>query len=161
MGKQKSRYQSLLDNLSDWVLQSAKQDVLTMIDLVNQAKAYLQAAEDLSFEEINTLENFLLRDIKDFSQRLIDDADNSLWWQNTKYDIWQTIAQMSDRGRLEFFEMYEDVAHQGIYQVGELVAIGQLNCTKCGHSHQINGVQRIQTCIKCAGNTFSRNASSV
>ncbi len=33
MGKQKSRYQSLLENLSDWVLQSAKQDMLTMVNL--------------------------------------------------------------------------------------------------------------------------------
>lgn len=161
MGKQKSRYQSLLENLSDWVLQSAKQDMITMLDLVNQAKAYLQAAEDLSLEEINTLENYLLRDLKDFRQSLIDDVDNSLWWHNTKYDIWQIIARMSDRGKLEFFEMQEDVAHQGIYKVGELVAIGQLICNECGHSHQITGVQRIQTCIKCGGNTFSRNASSV
>ena len=161
MGKQKSRYQSLLESLSDWVLQSAKQDMLTMVDLVNQAKAYLRAAEDLSLEEIYTLENYLLRVLKTFSQRLSDDADNSLWWQNTKYGIWQTIARMSDRSKLEFFEMYEDVAHHGTYRAGELIAIGELICDKCGHSHQITGVQRIQSCIKCGANTFSRKASTV
>jgi len=161
MGKQTSRYQSLLENLSDWVLQSAKQDMLTMVDLVNQAKAYLRAAEDLSLEEIYTLENYLLRDLKNFSQRLSEDANNSLWWQNTKYEMWKTIASMSDRSKLEFFEMQEDVAHHGIYRAGELVAIGELICNKCGHSHEITGVQRIQSCIKCDGDTFSRKASSV
>ena len=161
MGKHKSRYQSLLENLSDWVLQSAKQDMLTMVDLVHQAKAYLRAAEDLSLEEINTLENYLLRDFKNFSQRLSEDADNSLWWHNTKYEIWQTIANMSDRSKLEFFEMQEDVTHHGTYKAGELVAIGELICNKCGHSHQANGVQRIQSCIKCGDNTFSRKASPV
>ena len=161
MGKHKSRYQSLLENLSDWVLQSAKQDMLTMVDLVHQAKAYLRAAEDLSLEEINTLENYLLRDFKNFSQRLSEDADNSLWWHNTKYEIWQTIANMSDRSKLEFFEMQEDVTHHGTYKAGELVAIGELICNKCGHSHQVNGVQRIQSCIKCGDNTFSRKASPV
>ena len=161
MGKHKSRYQSLLENLSDWVLQSAKQDMLTMVDLVNQAKAYLRAAEDLSLQEIHTLENYLLRDLKTFSQHLSEDADNSLWWQNTKYEIWQTIARMSDHSKLEFFEMYEDVAHHGTYRVGELVAIGEIICDKCGHHHQINGVQRIQSCIKCDGDTFSRKTSSV
>jgi hypothetical protein len=161
MSKQKSRYQSLLDNLSDWVLQSAKQDMLTMVDLVEQAKAYLRAAEDLSLEEIYTLENYLLRDLKAFSQRLSEDTNNSLWWQNAKYEIWQTIGRMSDRSKVEFFEMYEDVAHHGTYKVGELVAIGELNCDKCDHSLQIDGVQRIQSCIKCEGDTFSRKASSV
>ncbi|MFT6991945.1 MAG: hypothetical protein ACJASL_003942 [Paraglaciecola sp.] len=160
MGKQQSRYQSLLQDLSDWVLQSAKQDMLTMVDLVNQAKAYLRAAEDLGLDEIYTLENYLLRDLKAFSQRLSVDANESWWWHNTKYEIWQTIARMSDRSKLEFFEMYEDVAHHGTYKVGELVAIGELNCDKCGHSHQINGVQRIQSCIRCGGDTFSRKASS-
>lgn len=159
MGKQKSRYQSLLENLSDWVMQSAKQDVLTMMDLVEQAKAYLHAAEDLTLQEIQTLENYLLRDIKAFSQRLSDDADDSLWWQNAKNEIWQTIAQMSDRSKLEFLEMQDDVAHQGIYKVGELLAIGELICKKCGNSDQITAVQRISPCVKCGGEIFSRKAS--
>jgi hypothetical protein len=161
MGKQKSRYQSLLENLSDWVLQSTKQDLLTMMDLVNQGKAYLRAAEDLSLEEINTLENYLLRDLKDFSQRLNEDVDNSLWWQNTKFEIWQTIASMSDRSKLELFEMQEDVIHHGTYKTGELIAIGELRCSKCDHSHRITCVQRIQSCIKCGGDIFSRKALSV
>ena len=161
MGKQKSRYQSLLESLSDWILQSAKQDMLTMVDLVNQAKAYLRAAEDLSLDEIYTLENYLLRDLKAFSQRINEDAENSLWWLNTKYQIWQTIALMSDRSKLEFFEMQEDVSHHGTYRAGELIAIGELICDKCGHSNLIIGVQRIQSCIECAGDTFSRKTSSV
>jgi hypothetical protein len=161
MGKQKFRYQSLLENLSDWILQSVKQDMLTMVDLVNQAQAYLRAAEDLSLDEIRTLENYLLRDLKAFSQRINEDASNSLWWHHTKYQIWQTIALMSDRSKLEFFEMHKDVSHHGIYKAGELVAIGELICDECGHSHLIIGVQRIQSCIKCAGNTFLRKTSSV
>jgi hypothetical protein len=161
MGKQKYSYQSLLQNLSDWIVQSAKQDLLTMVDLVNQGKAYLRAAEELSLEEIYTLENYLLRDLKAFSHRLSEDADNSLWWQNTKYEVWHTIASMSDRSKLEFFEMYEDVVHHGIYRAGELVAIGELICEECGHSHQIKAVQRIQSCIKCGCDTFSRKSSSV
>jgi hypothetical protein len=68
------------------------------------------------------------------------------------------IANMSDRSKLEYFEMQEDVSHQGIYQVGELVAIGELICTECGHKHQITGVERIQACVECSGQEFSRSA---
>lgn len=161
MGKQKSRYQSLLQDISDWALQSAKQDMLTMVAVVDKAKAYLQAVENLSVQEMNTLENYLLRDLRAFSQHLTEDAGNSLWWQNTKYEIWQTISCISDRGKLEFFEMQVDVAHHGTYTAGELVAIGKIICNTCGHSYQITGVQRIQPCIKCSCDTFSRKASSV
>ena len=156
MGQQKSHYEALLDKLSDWLLQSAKQDMLTVYELVDQAKAYLRAAEDLSLEEINTLENYLLRDIRSFAQELREDADHSLWWMNTKQNLWQLIAKMADPGKLELFEMHEDVAHQGIYQTGELVAIGELVCTACGHRHQVTGVERIQPCIECAHEKFSR-----
>ena len=161
MDKQKSQYQSLLENLSDWVLKSIKQDMLTMVDLVEQAKAYLRAAENLSLEEIHTLENYLLKDFKAFSQRLTEETESSLWWKNTKYEIWQTIALMSDRSKLEFFEMQEDVAHHGTYKVGELIAIGEFICDKCDHSHQIIGVQRLQPCIYCNGDTFTRRTSPV
>ena len=156
MGKEKSRYQALLNDLSDGIIQSAKQDMLSIYEIVEQGKAYLQAAEDLSLDEIRTLENYLLRDVKGFVQHLSDDADNSLWWAKTKDNLWQLIANMSDRAKLEYFEMQEDVSHQGIYQVGELVAIGELVCTKCGHKHQITGVERIKPCIECSGKEFSR-----
>jgi hypothetical protein len=156
MGQQKFHYQSLLDKLSDWLLQSAKQDMLTLYELVEEAKAYLRAAEDLSLEEIHTLENYLLRDMKSFVHELRADADNSLWWMNTKNNLWQLIAKMADPSKLELFEMQEDVAHQGIYQVGELVAIGDLVCMQCGHHHLVTGVERIQSCIECSHKQFSR-----
>ena len=158
MGKEKSHYQTLLNDLSDWVIKSAKQDMLTIYEIIEQGKAYLHAAEELSLEEIRTLENYLLRDVKATMQHLRDDADNSLWWANTKDNLWQLIASMSDRNKLEYFEMQEDVSHHGIYQVGELVAVGELICTECGHKHQISGVQRIQPCVECSGQEFSRRA---
>jgi hypothetical protein len=158
MGKEKSHYQTVLNDLSDWLIESVKQDMLTSYEIIEQGKAYLHAAEDLSLEEIRTLENYLLRDVKGFIQHLGDDADNSLWWASTKDKLWQLIANMSDRSKLEYFEMQEDVSHQGIYQVGELVAIGELICTECGHKHQITGVERIKACVECSGQEFSRSA---
>jgi hypothetical protein len=104
MGKQKSRYQLLLENLSDWTLQSAKQDMLTMLDLVNQGKAYLRAAEDLGLDEIYTLENYLLRDLKTFSQRLSEDTNNSLWWQNTKYEFGGQLPKCLIAARWSFLK---------------------------------------------------------
>lgn len=158
MGKQKSNYESVLVKLADWVKQSAKQDVITMQRLVEQAKAYLRAIEDLSAEEIHTLENFLLRDFDAFTQRLKQEADNSIWWQNTKTEFWQLIAQMSDRNQLELYEMKEDLTHKGVYHTGELVALGELMCNQCGHVHEVTHVERILPCTECGHKTFSRTS---
>jgi hypothetical protein len=152
MGKQKSGYESVLTKLTSWIKQAGKQENLSVASLFKQAKAYLRAAEDLTAEEVRTLENFLLRDLKGVGTRL----DDSLWWQNTKIELWQLIGQMSDHNQLDWFEMQEDLAHQGIYKAGELVAIGELICTQCGQSHEVTYVERILPCIECGNESFTR-----
>jgi hypothetical protein len=159
MSQAKSNYQALLDKLSDWLLQSAKQDMLNLYELIEQGKAYLHAAEALSLEEIHTLENYLLRDMLTFARALSTEADNSLWWLDTKRNVWQVMAQMADPSTLEWFELQEDVAHQGLYQAGEWVAIGELVCVRCGHHHEVRGVERIIPCIECSHQQFSRFSS--
>jgi hypothetical protein len=156
MSGNQSRYEALLNDISEWLKQSAKQDVNTMMDIVKHANAYLHALEDLSTEEIQTLENYLLRDLKGFSQQVLEDVDNSLWWKNTKQNIWNIIGLMSDHNKVEFFEMLEDLDHKGIYQTGEFIAMGDLICTQCSHLHPITGVQRIIPCVECGCDSFSR-----
>jgi hypothetical protein len=156
MGKQKSGYESLLDKLTSWGKQTGKNESMSIAKLFKQAKAYLRAAEDLSVEEIRTLENFLLRDLKEVGDRLAEQVDDSLWWQNTKIELWQLIGQMSDHNQLDWYEMQQDLAHQGIYKAGELVAIGKLVCSQCGQSHEVNYVERILPCIECGNETFTR-----
>ena len=156
MGTQKSGYESLLDKLTAWIKQSGKQDSVSVANLFKQAKAYLRAAEDLSAEEVRTLENFLLRDLKDMGQRLSEQVDDSLWWQNTKIELWQLIGQMSDHNQLDWYEMEQDLSHEGIYKAGELVAIGELICTQCGQRHEVSYVERIIPCIECGNESFTR-----
>lgn len=156
MSKQKSGYESLLDKLTSWMKQTGKQESMSVDNLFKQAKAYLRAAEDLSAEEIRTLENFLLRDLKGVGSRLSEQVDDSLWWQNTKIEFWQLIGQMSDHNQLDWFEMQEDLAHQGVYKAGELVAIGELVCTQCGQSHEVTYVEKILPCIECGNDSFTR-----
>ena len=69
------------------------------------------------------------------------------------------LAQMSDQNRLQIFEMDMDVAHQGEYSAGELIAMGELICTQCGHHHQVDFVEQIQPCIECGNTTFGHTAN--
>ena len=156
MRDNKTKYQQTIDTLYDWLSESAHQDVLTLMDIVEKAKAYLRAAEELSAEEARTLENFLMRDFSTFSHQWQQDADQSLWLAGLKQRFWQLLANLSDQNRIEMFEMEMDMAHQGLYRAGELVSVGEIICNACGHRHQVDFVEQIQPCIECGGETFSR-----
>ena len=155
MSKQTHQYQSALDKVYLWLEQAAHHDVLTMMDIVDRAKAYFHAAEDLGVEELKTLENFLLRDLNTFSKQFGEQAEHSVWLNSIKNKLGMLLADMTDQNRLQLFEMEMDVAHQGQYKVGELVALGEIICTRCGHRHQVDFVEEIQPCIECGGTAFS------
>lgn len=156
MGKQRSQYEEVLDKTSIWIEESLQQDTLSLMEIVDKAKAYLHAAEDLTSEEIRTLERFLLKDIQAFAEQLSKDADESVWWQTTKHRFWQLLSVMSDKNQLEMVEMQLDIAKSGEYKSGDLIAIGKLACQSCGHSFFVDHVQRLLACNSCGGDTFSR-----
>ena len=156
MDKQTSDYNEIINKLYDWLEEAAKNDVIGMVEVVDKAKAYVNAAEQLSAEEIRTLENYLLRDFTTFTKQWKSEADKSLWLAGLKGKLWQLLASLSDANKVELFEMEMDVAHQGLYQAGEIVSVGLITCNQCGHQHQIDFVEQIQPCIQCGATTFTR-----
>ncbi|WP_156896254.1 zinc ribbon-containing protein [Aestuariibacter salexigens] len=160
MGKQKSQYQTALEKLNDWLDEAAEQDAITAMQIVEQAKAYLHAAEDLSKEELNTLERYLMRDFSAFADAWHEQSQQSLWWQTTKLELWQLLGKISDRNQLEWYEMQQDIAHQGTYREGELVAAGVLVCQQCGHTHPVDHLQRIVSCSQCGCARFNRQSKT-
>lgn len=160
MDKQKSDYNEIINKLYDWLDEAAKNDAIGMVEIVERAKAYVNAAEELSAEEIRTLENYLLRDFTTFTKQWKKDAEQSLWLAGLKGKLWQLLARLSDANKVELFEMEMDVAHQGLYQVGELVSVGLITCNQCGHQHQVDFVEEIRPCSQCGGETFARTNCS-
>lgn len=156
MDKQKSGYDEIINNLYDWLEDATRHDVVELIDIIDKAKAYVNAAEELSAEEIRTLENYLLRDFTTFTKQWKSEAENSPWLDGIKGKLWQLLAVLSDANQVQLFEMEMDVAHQGLYQVGELVSVGVLTCNNCGHRHQVDFVEEILPCIECGAKTFTR-----
>lgn len=156
MEKNRGKYQSALDRIYDWLKEAAENDMLTLVDVVERAKAYLQAAGDLTAQELATMENFLLRDLYRFRDQWLDEADNSIWLDAQKHKVWQLLSDMTDRNTLQLVELEQDIAHHGEYQAGELVALGDLTCRECGHVHQVDFVEAIPPCVECGGTTFIR-----
>ena len=126
-----------------------------MMDIVDRAKAYLQAAEDLGAEELRMLEDFLTRDFNTFSRQVNQQAKDSILLKSLSNKLGMLMVDMTDKNRLALFEMEMDVAHQGRYKAGELVALGEVICIQCGHKHKVDFVEQLQPCIECGCKEFS------
>ncbi|MCC2615807.1 zinc ribbon-containing protein [Aestuariibacter halophilus] len=159
MQEHQSRYQRAMDNAADFIQQAAENDVLSLMDIIETAKAYWHAGESLSKDELLMLENWLLRDIETFRQQWQAAAGSSFWWQSVKGLFWQQLARLSDQNRLEMEELSLDIAHQGEYQAGELVSLGTLTCTRCGHQVSVDFVTTIEPCLQCGNERFFRSNS--
>ena len=154
MTDKKTSYQSLILRLEDWVKASAEQDVVTLMQLMDTGREYLKAASDLGNEEIRMLEDFLFRDLKAFSHAFSENASESIWLQSIKNRFMAVLAELTDQNKLQLFEMNIDVDHKGIYQAGELVAMGELVCCHCNHRHSIDFVEEILPCVECGHTRF-------
>lgn len=158
MNAQHNRYEKMLDDVSQWMLAAVQQDTVTAVEIVTKAKAYVQAAEDLSKDEIALLETYIVRDFAAFADNWQHQANRSMWWQTLKHEFWQLLGSISDKHQLQWFEMHEDIAHQGLYRSGELVAIGELVCSQCGQQQQVDHLQTIVPCMQCGNPHFYRQS---
>lgn len=157
MNPKTSHYQDAIDRLSDWLEQASHHEVLNIIELVEKSKSVLKAAEDLTIDEAKTLERYLLRDLETFSEQLHKDADNSIWFASIKMRFWQLLASLSDKNKIQLFELEMDAQHKGLYTVGELISVGKIVCEKCGKTHTVDFVEQIQPCIACNHHRFARS----
>jgi hypothetical protein len=157
MNPKTSHYQDMIDRLSDWLEQASRHEVLDLIELVDKSKTVLKAVEDLTMDEAQNLERYLLRDIETFSQQFRKEADNSLWLAGLKMRFWQLLASMSDNNKIQLFELEMDAGHKGLYTAGELISVGKIVCEKCGKTREIDFVEEIQPCIACNHQRFARS----
>lgn len=149
-------YQALLLKLKDWLVASGEEDVKSARQMVEQAKAYLHAAEELSKDEIDYLSQYLTRDLSAFWQEQKNEAQSSPMWQLLKDEFWHILAEMTDRCQVEWNELAQDFKHTGVYHTGDMVGFGRFQCKSCQdekvYYHSVN----LSACEKCGAEDFQR-----
>ncbi len=150
-------YASLLGHLNDWISKGYQDKSLPLSELFEKAGGYVQAAGDMTREEWHKLEDYLKRDMAHLSDELEQDAQSSYWWQSTKVKLWQLLGELSDKNKLEQLEMLDDIEHRGLYQAGEMVAIGELVCERCRARYPVYFAQKINPCVECGHKVFIRH----
>lgn len=156
MTEHNTKYQRFFDDAVHWLDDFKNHEVTSMVKFMDTAKAYFNAAEDLTQEEISLFTQGVKRDLNEFYLRYQDESKQSVWLGSINESFWHSLTQLTDKSQVEWSELTADFEHNGIYNCGELVGIGVLKCTKCEQTLEILHPGKLSTCLGCGHHQFTR-----
>ena len=146
-------YKTWLSSFTHWI-KDVKEHGLK--DVVSGFVESEQALKDLSQERYELYKSYLKNDIEHIVEN--ESHYNSLAWQELKESLWFELSHIEDKTQLEWQSLSQDFKHNGVYHVGEWIAMGTLVCKNCTHSYDVYHATQITPCIECDGIYFSRKA---
>ncbi len=144
--------------LSVWLKDVKKHEITEIIELVEQAKVILRAAESIPEEKINQfIENFKY-DLQEFYQQNREQAKHSIFLSLMKESFWALLSKITDKSQVEWAELVEDFNHSGDYHVGDYIGFGKLTCRQCEKSIIISHLSEVMPCLYCGHEHFKRES---
>ncbi len=145
MSGQKREYQVIVDRISE-ALKNSPEELQRWVEL---SEKYLNAASDMTKDELALIEAYFKRDVQTFGEgyQTAKDGDevvSGAFKDLIADSLWQQLAEITDRTQLEWREVLEDIHHHGVYQAGEVVGLGILICEQCGNRIEHNHVGIIE-----------------
>ncbi|MCM2679090.1 zinc ribbon-containing protein [Echinimonas agarilytica] len=157
--KQASNYQALLEKIVVKVQEESHLTEEALETWLARTNEYLGAAGDLTRDELELIRAYLKRDLQAFADSMDPNSDThppSVWLSGIAGTVWHALAEITDKTQVEWRELSDNLAHDGIYQTNEWVALGVIKCADCGHVEEIYHATRLGACIRCGGRKFSR-----
>lgn len=161
MSEQKMQYKLFIERVSR-ALKHSPDELQSWIEL---SERYINAASDMTKDELALIEAYFKRDVQEFSDRYqhaqtsVDDSH--LFRRFIADTLWEKLAEITDKTQLEWHEVLQDIRHNGVYHAGEVVGLGILICQKCENQTEHTHVGALAPCIKCNGTLFYRKALPV
>lgn len=152
-------YEKLLEKIVEKVSEERYLSEEALSAWLKQANEYLEHAGELSLEELEDLNSYLRRDLHAFAERMEptgESEESSLWLASIADSVWHSLAEVTDKTQVEWRELKEDLAHDGIYRAKEQVGLGVICCTQCGHQQEVYHAIQLKPCIECEGTEFYR-----
>ncbi|WP_448552272.1 zinc ribbon-containing protein [Thalassotalea montiporae] len=151
---------TIYQKLSNWLQDIQQHEVRQLIDVVEEAKALAHAAESLSQERVGQFVDNLKYDLKEFSEQWQQDSAHSIYLGLLNETWWDSLAKAADKSQIEWAELPDDFAHDGIYQSGDYIGFGVLVCRQCDASLTISHFSQVASCAKCGHDKFYRQPLS-
>ncbi len=151
MPKRKASYEELFEDVVE-TLKNSPDEVNNVLETSGRV---VDAANDMTKDELSLISAYVKSDLREFSESYEEGKSNPFYLMIAD-SIWQGLLDITDRTKVEWVELFEDLEHQGLYQAGEVIGLGILVCDECGHQTEYNHPTTIIPCTHCGSKGFSR-----
>ncbi|MGF1711087.1 zinc ribbon-containing protein [Vibrio kagoshimensis] len=153
MPKKKALYEELMDD----VIETLKHSPEEFNNKLETSSQLAKAANDMTKDEISLISAYVKSDLKEFSDNY-EESKSGPFYLMIADSVWQGLLDITDKTKVEWVELFQDLEHQGLYQSGEVIGLGTLICDECGHQTDYNHATQIIPCTKCHSTAFTRKA---
>ncbi len=160
MNEPKNDLTKFYQQLTTWFNEVKEQQLTSLVEIIEQAKKYLSAAENLPEEKVKQFVDNLKYDLVQFYQQSKNEAQHSVYLGLLNETFWSELAKITDVTQVEWAELVEDFQHDGIYHVGDIIGFGVLVCQQCQYEIEYTHVSEVIPCPKCQHTTFTRHSLS-
>lgn len=151
MRKENTSYEALLEE----VVETLKQSPEEVEHIIETSGKVVAAANDLTQDELALISAYVKADLKAFSEEY-EQSKNGPFYLMIANTIWQGLLEITDKTKVEWVELFQDLEHQGLYHAGEMIGLGVLVCENCAHRVEYNHPTEIVPCTHCGNKLFSR-----
>lgn len=156
MSHQNDYFADIYQKLNAWLIEIKAQQKPRIDEFMKQAKLYGSAAEEMSEEKLHQFIDNFKYDLHDFYHLNRKQAQDSLYLGLLNEAFWDNLAQLTDKSQVEWAELVDDFNHDGIYESGDFIGFGKLQCEECDEQLSIMHFSEIGDCINCGSKAFIR-----
>lgn len=156
MTQQNDYFAEIYQKLNAWLNEVKEEQTPHLTEFIKQAKLYANAAETMSEEKLHLFAENLKYDFHDFYQKNSAEVKHSIYIGILNETLWDNLAKLTDKSQVEWAELVEDFNHDGYYQSGDIIGLGELECQKCHQTIHITHCSELGLCAKCGSEDFLR-----
>lgn len=155
-------YDRIVKRITDKGLETSDNSVKLVEELVDEAIALEQAAEQMTSDELHLLAQYVYRDVKLLSEYLHETGEGLAAWLNFDLSFLeqttkQQFLKLADQSVLDNLTLQEKIdCSASQYMAGEVCSAGTLRCLNCSEQWQMLETKIIQPCRACEGHLFQR-----
>ncbi|RDE24109.1 metalloendopeptidase [Motiliproteus coralliicola] len=133
-------------------------------DQIEEAARIELAAEEMTREELDLLQAYLQRDLREAGTALHKTGEGLANWLNfdlqaLEYTLVERLFGLADQTRIDQTELQLRLDHgPEDYLAGEVAAAGQLRCLECGALVKLPQTTLIEPCHQCNNRFFHRDS---
>lgn len=132
-----------------------------LTDAIKEAEHVLLNIGTFTHEEVELTAKYVTRDLTDMGGFLHDTEEDLVDWllfdvELIEDRLWESFVSIADQTLLDRQALTFRLERGPMYKIGEVTAIGSLQCDNCGQIMHFHKISHIPPCPKCHGSEFSR-----